>query len=101
MEKKTVGQIVNSLQPGQFVRLVKVTPSGSLEARKLASGGTMLYWRMTSEGKTLREPIGTYDSSASPKSLQPSSRGYSIQAAIRAAEALAQRHHENRVLIST
>lgn len=96
MEKKTVGQIVNSLQPGQFVRLVKVTPSGSLEARKLASGGTMLYWRMTSEGKTLREPIGTYDSSASPKSLQPSSRGYSIQAAIRAAEALAQRHHENR-----
>ena len=49
----------------------------------------MLYWRMTLSGKTLREPVGSYDPSASPKSLQPTPRGYSIQAAIRAAEVLA------------
>lgn len=96
MDGKTAGQVINSLQPGKFAKLAKVIPSGSLEARKLASGGTMLYWRMTADGKTLREPIGTYDPSASPKSLQPTTWGYSVQAAIRAAEAMAQRHHENR-----
>lgn len=96
MDVKTPGQVIQSLQPGQFARLAKVIPSGSLEARKLASGGTMLYWRMTTDGKTLREPIGPHDPSASPKSLKPTAHGYSVQAAIRAAEALAQRHHENK-----
>jgi hypothetical protein len=56
-----IGQIISSLQPGQFARLAKIVPSGSLEARKLSSGGTMLYWRMTVKGKSLREPIGPYD----------------------------------------
>ncbi len=96
MEEKSVGHVVRSLVPGQYARLAKVIPSGSLEARKLASGGTMLYWRVTAHGKTLREPIGIYDSSASPKSLQPTIRGYSVHAAIRAAEAMAQRHLEHR-----
>ncbi|KRC11604.1 integrase [Hydrogenophaga sp. Root209] len=54
------------------------------------------YWRVTAGGKTLREPIGTYDSTASPKSLKPSERGYSVQAAIRAAEVLAQRHDTHK-----
>jgi integrase len=93
---KTPGQIINGLTVGQFGKLGKVMPCGSLEARKLASGGTMLYWRFTVDGKTLREPIGAYDPAVSPKSLQPTERGYSVQAATRAAEALAQRHHENR-----
>lgn len=96
MDGKTAGQIINGLQSGQFARLSKIIPSGSLEARKLASGGVMLYWRMTADGKTLREAVGTYDPSASPKSLKPTAHGYSIQAAIRAAEALAQRHHEHK-----
>lgn len=96
MDGKTGGQIIATLEPGKFAKLSKVIPSGSLEARKLASGGTMLYWRVTADGKTLREPIGPYDSSASPKSLTSTARGYGIQAAIRVAEALAQRHHEHR-----
>lgn len=96
MHKKTGGQIISELQVGQFAKLAKVIPSGSLEARRLASGGVMLYWRMTLEGKTLREPIGAYDPGASPKTLQPTARGYSIQAGIRAAEALAQRHHDHK-----
>lgn len=96
MDVKTPGQVINSLQPGKFARLSKVVPSGSLEARKLSNGGTMLYWRMTADGKSLREPIGTYDSTASPKSLQPTARGYSVQAAIRAAEAMAHKHHEHK-----
>jgi integrase len=96
MNGKTGGQVISALQPGEFARLAKVIPSGSLEARKLASGGIMLYWRVTVDGKTTREPIGAYDPSASPKSLQPTTRGYSIQAAIRAAEVLAQRHNEHK-----
>ena len=92
MGKKTISE----LKVGEFTNLGKVIPSGSLEARKLASGGVMLYWRMTAEGKTLREPIGPHDPSASPKSLKPTAHGYSVQAAIRAAEALAQRHHESK-----
>lgn len=39
--------------------------------------------------------IGSYDASAPPKSLQPTQRGFSVQAAIRAAEALAQKHQAN------
>lgn len=92
MGKKTISE----LKVGEFTNLGKVIPSGSLVARKLASGGVMLYWRMTADGKTLREPIGPYDPSASPKSLKPTARGYSEEAAKRAAEALAQRHHESK-----
>ncbi|MDO9438548.1 integrase [Hydrogenophaga sp.] len=77
---------------GKFARITKVIPHGSLEARKLSTGGVTFYWRVTAAGKTVREPIGTYDSLASPKSLQRTARGYSVQAAIRAAEALAHRH---------
>lgn len=39
--------------------------------------------------------IGFYDSSAAPKSLKPTIKGYSVAAAIRAAEVLAQLHHAN------
>jgi integrase len=98
MAVESVGRIIGTLKAGEFVKLAKVLPSGSLEARKLASGGVMLYWRVTAAGKTHREPIGAYDSSASPKTLKPSIMGYSVQAAIRAAEVLAQRHYEHRAL---
>lgn len=96
MAVESVGRVISSLHAGEFARLAKVIPSGSLEARKLASGGVMLYWRVTAQGKTHREPIGAYDSSASPKTLKPTTKGYSVHAAIRAAEALAQRHYEAR-----
>lgn len=96
MGAESPGRIIGSLKSGEFARLAKVLPSGSLEARKLASGGVMLYWRVTSAGKTHREPIGSYDPSASPKTLKPTVLGYSVQAAIRAAEVLAQRHYEHR-----
>lgn len=95
LDLKTPGQIINGLQQGMFAKLGKVTPSGSLEARKL-SNGVMLYWRVTIGGKTERVAIGNYDSTAAPKSHKPTEKGFSVQAAIRAAEMLAQRHHDNR-----
>jgi len=95
MSTKTNGQNINELLPGEFLKLGKVIPSGALEARKLASGAVNLYWRFTINGKTQREPIGIYDPSAPPKSLQPTSKGYSIVAAMRAAEAMAAQHHQH------
>lgn len=87
----TPGQIINGLSQGSFAVLCKVSPSGSLEARRLAAG-VQFYWRFTLDGKTDRVPVGAYDSGAPPKSLKPTDRGYSFQAAVRAAEDLAHRH---------
>ncbi|MDD2879254.1 MAG: integrase [Rhodoferax sp.] len=94
LSPKTPGQVINDLTPGAFAKLGKVSPAGSLEARRLAAG-VALYWRVTINGKTERTPIGAYDSSAPPLSLKPTNKGYSISAAIRAAESLAQKHRDN------
>ena len=95
MSTKTTGQKINELASGKFLKLGKVAPAGSLEVRKLSSGAVVLYWRVTINGKTAREMIGMYDPSAPPKALQPTSKGYSVMAAMRAAEALAAQHHAN------
>ena len=79
------------------MRIAKVEPSGSLEARKLASGATMLYWRFTISGKTERVAVGVYDSSAPPKSLSPTAKGYSLAAAQHAATLLSVRHDAAKV----
>ena len=95
MATQTNGQSINELSPGQFLKMGKVIPSGSLEVRKLASGAVTFYWRVTINGKTAREVIGVYDPSAPPKSLQPTAKGFSVLAAMRAAEVLAAQHHAN------
>lgn len=96
MSSKTTGQSINDLVPGQFLKVGKVAPVGTLEARKLASGATTFYWRTSIQGKVHREVIGIYDSGAPPLRLKPTAKGYSIQAAMRAAEALAEQHHARR-----
>ena len=95
MTKRTAGQIINELSAGKFGMMGKVIPSGSLEARKLASGAVTFYWRVTIKGSTAREVIGFYDPSAPPRSLKPTAKGFSVLAANRAAEALAAQHHAN------
>lgn len=92
----TPGQIINGLQPGPFKTLLKIKPSGALQARKQASGATSLYWRYSIGTTSERVLIGVYDSSAAPKSLEPTAKGYSIAAATRAAEALSLEHHQHR-----
>jgi len=93
--KTTHGQDINALVVGKFAALGKVVPCGSLEARKLASGAVMLYWRITLGGKTTRISVGAYDSSSPPKKLTPTAHGYSITAAMQAARAMAQTHQEH------
>lgn len=91
----SVGQLINALEVGKFLRICEVHPAGTLEARRLARS-VQFYWRFTLQGKTERQPIGAYDSSAPPKSSEPTAKGYSIAAARKAAEDLAARHHAAR-----
>ena len=86
---RTPGAIIKALLDGAFATLEKVPQGGALQARRLAGGGVMLYWRYTANGKTDRVAIGTYDAVAPPRSLKPSERGYSIAAALRECEARA------------
>lgn len=91
----TPGKVINTLKVGEFAKLGKSSVAGSLEARRLASGAVMLYWRYTHQGKTKREPIGAYDSSAPPKSISPTTKGFSVAAAFEAAKTMAQTHTIN------
>lgn len=85
-----------TLKPGPFVTLTKVAPIGSLQARKGASGAVNFYWRYSFEGTSERVLIGAYGSAIPPKTLTPTPQGYTLAAAIRAAEALATEHHQHR-----
>jgi hypothetical protein len=84
---QTPGQIF-ALPAGKFATLAKISPRGALLLRKLKNGSGMFYWRSEHNGKELREPIGAFDTSAPPKSIKPTERGYSFSAAVRAAEVL-------------
>lgn len=90
---ETPGQTINQLAPGAFAKLGRVDGGGSLEARRLQAG-VQFYWRYTTNGKTDRLPIGPYDSAAPPKSHEKTARGYSVRAAMRRAQELAQQHRD-------
>lgn len=73
-----------------FITLrARLDRGGALQGRRLASGTIQLYWRYTQDGRRHREPIGVYDSSAPPKKLQPTARGYGIAAALERCRELA------------
>lgn len=95
-EAKDIGQTIRTMQTGVFVTLCKVKPSGALQARKQITGAVTLYWRYSIGAKSERVVIGLYDSAAAPKSLTHTARGYSIAAAVRAAEEKALEHHNHR-----
>lgn len=96
MATRTTGQVINNMPEGVFKTLEKVIPMGALQARKQTNGTVSLHWRYSIGTKSERVTIGTYDSSASPKSLAPTAKGFSIAAANNAAQVLAQAHHNNR-----
>lgn len=94
-KKKSVGQLINELELEQYLRICEVHPAGALLARRM-SRSVQFYWRFTLNRKTERQRIGIYDSSAPPKSSKPTAKGYSIEAARKAAEDLAEKHHHAR-----
>ncbi len=84
---------LKALSGDTFVTLrARLEQGGSLQGRRLASGAVQLYWRYAHDGRRYREPIGLYDSSAPPKKLQPTARGYSIAAALERCRELAKLH---------
>ena len=88
--------VINAMHGNAFLTLHgRLELGGALQARKLSSGIVQLYWRYSLAGTTSREPIGVYDSSAPPKKLQPSARGYSIAAALKRCRELAAVHSEH------
>jgi integrase len=78
------------------ITLEKVMPCGSLQARKLANGTVMLYWRYSRGNYSARILLGPYDSHASPKSLSRTKMGFSIRAASLEAQGHAQQHLLNK-----
>lgn len=92
---KEYADTIKKLAPGEFKTLDKASVAGSVEARRLSTGAVMLYWRYTHQGKTMREPIGAYDSGAPPKSITPTAKGFSFPAAFEAAKTMAQAHKLN------
>ena len=94
----SAGQIIANMPTGSFVTLQKIVPTGALQVRRQSNGTVALFWRYTFDGRSERVPIGLYDSLASPKALQGTERGYSVAAAIRAAEQLAVQHRNHRSL---
>ena len=90
---KGYSEIINALDVGAFATLIsRLERGGALQARKLSTGAVQLYWRFSHNGKTSREPIGTYDPLAPPKKLDPTLRGYSIAAARNRCDELAKTH---------
>lgn len=94
----TTGQFINQLESGIFATLQKVKPSGSLQVRKQANRSVSFYWRYTIGTKSERVAIGLYDSSAPPKSVTQTTKGFSVAAAVRAAEELAVEHFQNKAV---
>lgn len=92
----TLGQQINQMPARRFITLRKVEPIGALQARKQSSGAINLYWRYTMGMRSERVAIGIYDSAAPPKSRTPTPKGYSIAAAIVAAELLATQHYQHK-----
>lgn len=88
-DERTAGEAIRALEVGKFTTLKKIDQGGALQARRLSSGSVQFYWRYTHEGKTDRVAIGTYDSTAAPKSLTPTPKGYSVAAAAEACRAKA------------
>ncbi len=90
------GDIIKTLAVGTFTTLCKVKPLGALQARRQSTGATAFYWRYSQGTASERVQIGLYDSSAPPRSLTPTAKGYSIAAAVRAAENMSLAHHAHR-----
>lgn len=96
VDAKTIRQKLVNLSNANYQRLCSIKPRGALEARLGKDKQITFGWRGSLDKKTVRIPIGFYDSKAPPKSLSPTQRGYSIQAAIRKAEEIAVIHTENK-----
>ena len=93
--EKSVKARIAEKPAGQFVKLEKIQPFGSLEARLLSGNVIMFYWRYSSPTKKGREQIGQYSPMIPPKALEAINGKYSLTAGIKQAERLAELHKKS------
>jgi integrase len=90
-------QVIAALALGSsHATLQRINPTGSLQARRDHTGAVTLFWRYSIGTRSERVRIGIYDSKAPPRSLAPTPYGYSIAAAVNAAQELAHEHYQHR-----
>lgn len=93
----TPGEIIKALAPGPFLTLCKISPAGALQVRRSKNGAVTFFWRFTHGSSTERLSIGTYDPSPGHiNKHEPTDKGFSVAAAIKAAQALAIKHANNK-----
>ena len=83
---------LKAMAEGETITLTKIEPAGALQARK-GKKGIVFFWRYSQGTTSQRLPIGPYDPTPGHVNKHtPTAAGYSIAAAIKAAEALAVQH---------
>ena len=83
---------LKAMAEGETITLTKVEPAGALQARN-GKKGIIFFWRYSQGTTSKRLAIGPYDSTPGHVNKHtPTAAGYSIAAAIKAAEAMAVQH---------
>ena len=83
---------LKAMAEGETITLTKIEPAGALQARN-GKKGILFFWRYSQGTISQRLPIGPYDPTPGHVNKHtPTAAGYSIAAAIKAAEALAVQH---------
>ncbi len=83
---------LKAMTEGETITVCKVAPAGALQARN-GKKGIVFFWRYSHGTTSQRLPIGPYDPTPGHVNKHtPTAAGYSIAAAIKAAEALAVQH---------
>lgn len=96
-KQPTPGEIIKALAPGPFLTLTKISPAGALQVRRSKNGAVTFFWRFTHGSSAERLTIGTYDPSPGHiNKHEPTDKGFSVAAAIKAAQALAIKHANNK-----
>lgn len=91
-----IGGDLRTLEAGSLATIQGRLPrGGSLQARRLKNGAVRLFWLYTVNSVPYRETIGLYDSSAPPKKLEPTAKGFSLAAALARCDELAKVHEQN------
>ena len=96
MDTKKAADALRQLTTGAHKTLTKITPCGSLQARKDKTGGIIFFWRYSIGSFSERVEIGAYNPLIPPKTLTAKDGRYTLAAAIRHAEELAVSHHTSR-----
>ncbi len=84
--------ILHQLATGKTLSLGRIYPIGSLMARREISGAIQFFWRFKYLGQDDREPVGYWDPESHHLRTEPTSKGYSVEAAKRKAEQFSLAH---------